>query len=211
MNRQFANGLLFKNFELVKGLFTESECSKIILHSKKKKSSNATVVDQNKSSGNSVHSKSMNEVRMGNLWFIHNSEAELKFAFDKVFYTATLANFGWGFLPTDFLQITEYDKNSDGGFYKRHRDIILEQNPQRIVSCVVQLSKPEDYTGCRLVFDSKAGLVSSEEILGQGDAVFFLADEPHEVTPITSGVRFSLVAWFTGPPLWTEETLPKYF
>lgn len=211
MSRQFANNLLFKNFQFHKGLFNEQECDSIVSYSKSKGYHQATVVDRSKSSGNTVHSQTMENVRKGHLTFVHSSEQDVKFAFDRIFRAAVMANFGWGLLPPDFLQVTEYDKDSDGGFYKRHRDIIVEQNPQRIVSCVVQLSKPETYSGCRLVFDAKSGLVSPDQFLNQGDAVFFLSDEPHEVTPIESGVRYSLVAWLNGPPLWTKATLPEHF
>lgn len=211
MNRSFANDLLFKNFQLTKKLFDEEECNKIINHCKKKTYSFATVVDRKKSSGNSVYSETMTNVRMGHLYFLHSHEADVKFAFDKIFDSAVEANFGWSLFNPKFLQITEYDNDSDGGFYKRHRDIIVEQNPQRIISCVVQLSKPEDYSGCRLMFDKNSGLPAPDEFISQGDAVFFLANEPHEVTPITAGVRYSLVAWLMGSPLWTKETLPFYF
>lgn len=211
MIRQFANNLLFKNFELYKGLFTEHECGSIINYATKKGYNQATVVDRSKSSGNKVYSHTMSDVRMGQLTFLSGSEVEVKFAFDKIFRAAVMANFGWGLLYPDFLQVTKYDKDSDGGFYKRHRDIILEQNPQRIVSCVVQLSNPNNYSGCRLVFDAKSELISPDKFLDQGDAVFFLSDEPHEVTPIESGTRYSLVAWISGPPLWTKATLPERF
>ena len=36
--------------------------------------------------------------------------------------------------------------------------------------------------------------------LAEGTALFFLSDSWHRVNPVTSGVRKSLVAWFSGPP-----------
>lgn len=211
INRTSRDGRFFRNFHLEKAIFSQEECNKIIAFYKSKTFKQAGVVDREKSKGNDIKSTMMENVRKGHLVFGQNTDKELEFAFEELYYTANWANFGWGILPLKFIQLAEYDAQTDGGFYKRHRDIILDQNPQRIISVVVQLSPRSDYTGCDLVFDDVSGLPKCSEFADQGDAIFFLSDEPHEVTPVTSGVRYSLTGWFTGPPCWTKETLSSYF
>jgi len=203
--------VFFRNSFIHKGLFSPEECATIIEYFKSKQPRSATVVDVDKTTSNNIVSKSMDEVRRGKVVFVNYKEPTLKFAFDKLYETVIWANFGWSVFALEFLQISEYDSETDGGFYKRHRDIIIEQIPQRIVSCVTQLSVKEDYVGCNLVFDSGKSLPTPNMFYNQGDTVFFLSDEPHEVTPIQSGKRYSLTGWFTGPPFWTSDTLPKYF
>jgi PKHD-type hydroxylase len=78
----------------------------------------------------------------------------------------------------------------------------------RKLSTVVQLSDPADYVGGDLEFlevatdydgDQRAEYLS--ECRRRGTVVVFCAFEYHRVTPIVSGVRRSLVAWVSGPPL----------
>jgi PKHD-type hydroxylase len=33
-----------------------------------------------------------------------------------------------------------------------------------------------------------------------GSVIVFPSDTEHRVTPVTKGIRYSLVAWFLGPP-----------
>lgn len=168
-------------------------------------------MDVEKSRGNDVSSKIENTIRRGHLVFFNRYDPRTRFVFDKLEAAAVQSDFGWETLPLEFIQVTEYNAEIDGGFYLRHRDIILEQNPQRILSSVTQLSSRGDYTGCELVFDPGSGMPELGTYSDLGDTLFFLSDEPHEVRPITSGVRYSIVAWFQGAPCWNAETLPKYF
>jgi len=203
--------VFFRNSFIYKGLFSAEECDTIIEYFKANQPVNATVVDLDKTSANKIVSKSMDEVRVGKIVFVNCNESKLKFAFDKLYKTALWANFGWSIFSLEYLQITEYDGDTTGGFYKRHRDIIVDQTPQRILSSVTQLSKKEDYDGCDLVFDAGKNLPTTNMYCNRGDTVFFLADEPHEVTPVQRGKRYSLTAWYTGPPFWNSHTLPKNF
>lgn len=210
MNRKY-HDTFFRNHFIAKKLFTPEECSVIIQHFRTKNYTQASVLDPEKSKGNHIEGRRMDTVRKGHITFIEHSERETNFAFQKIYGGALWGNFGWSIFPLRFLQISEYDSETDGGFYKRHRDIIVDQNPQRIVTCVAQLSRKEDYTGCNLLFDAGKEMPTPDQFLEQGDAVFFLADEPHEVTPIQTGTRYSLTAWFTGPPFWNKENLPEHY
>ena len=43
--------------------------------------------------------------------------------------------------------------------------------------------------------------VNKEEDFSKGTAIVFPSFIWHRVTPVTKGIRYSVVAWFLGPPL----------
>ena len=94
----------------------------------------------------------------------------------------------------DALQFTEYGA---GQHFHWHMDIGREQTSLRKLSLTVQLSSPADYEGGALEF---VGLGPMEESRQQGSGTFFPAYMAHRVTPVTGGIRRSLVAWGSGAP-----------
>lgn len=95
------------------------------------------------------------------------------------------------------LQFTEYDAagkfgahiDEGYGYHKEHR---------RILSMSVQLSEPDEYDGGELLL-YPASLSPVTTPRQRGLASFFRSHVIHEVTPVTRGVRKSLVAWACGP------------
>jgi PKHD-type hydroxylase len=97
------------------------------------------------------------------------------------------------------LQFTHY-LSSEEGTYHSHRDPIQWTLPHnRKLSMSLQLSDPKDYEGGDLLlhFESNPTVISKQK----GMMVFFPSHTLHEVTPVTKGERFSLVAWIHGPNL----------
>lgn len=96
------------------------------------------------------------------------------------------------------LQYTIY--GGEGGKYGPHVDYpganIL--HPRKI-SISIQLSDEDDYEGGDLLL-YPANLNPKKCSRKKGDAVFFNSQMIHEVTPVTSGQRSSLVTWVYGPP-----------
>ena len=93
------------------------------------------------------------------------------------------------------FQYTVYH-DAEGGHYDWH----VDHGPfavQRKLSLSVQLSAGDSYEGCDLQF--VAGAKTETAPRGRGTAIAFPSYALHRVTPITSGVRKSLVAWATGP------------
>lgn len=90
------------------------------------------------------------------------------------------------------LQILEYENT---GFYNVHVDIGTGETSIRKLSVVVFLSDPEDYQGGELIL--KPNYPPLEQ--AQGSAIFFPSYIPHEIRPVTEGVRHTMVAWITGP------------
>lgn len=85
-------------------------------------------------------------------------------------------------------------KYSEGGHYMWHTDNGKGYMSNRKLSLVVQLSDPGDYAGGDLEFFE--GLKAPNNL---GDVVVFPSYQPHRVTPVTSGERYSLVLWVSGP------------
>lgn len=96
------------------------------------------------------------------------------------------------------IQYTEYHA-SEGGKYDWHHDVDWNNNngTDRKLSLTVQLSDPNDYDGGNFEFAEVEQLPDSSR--KQGTVVVFPSYLAHRVTPVTRGVRRSLVAWFSGP------------
>lgn len=96
------------------------------------------------------------------------------------------------------FQYTEYDSKVEG-HYDWHVDLGTSHTSFRKLSLVIQLSDPNDYEGGDLrIFDP---VVSDENFpykdvpKGKGTAILFPSFIPHKVTPVTKGLRKSLVWW----------------
>ena len=96
---------------------------------------------------------------------------------------------------TEEAQITEYQKDD---FYDWHTDTSIEmalEPPVRKISMTVLLNGPSEFEGGDLEI---ANLTMNP--MQQGHAAVFASFLQHRVTPITKGVRRSLVMWFGGEP-----------
>lgn len=96
------------------------------------------------------------------------------------------------------FQFTKY-KEEDTGFYDKHIDPITGSNipENRKLSCVLQLSDPDDYEGGELcLYTGKEPTIIEKK---KGRIIFFPSYTLHEVKPVTKGTRYSLVGWVHGP------------
>jgi PKHD-type hydroxylase len=96
------------------------------------------------------------------------------------------------------IQYTEYHATNRGK-YDWHHDVDWN-NPSgldRKLSVTVQLSDPSEYEGGDFQFMEVEQ--PSEEAKTKGTILMFPSYLQHRVTPVTDGVRKSLVLWFTGP------------
>jgi PKHD-type hydroxylase len=104
----------------------------------------------------------------------------------------------WGFLEA--FQYTVYD--TEGSHYTWHQDEFYNRSLSRAprkLSMVIQLSDPSEYDGGDL--ELNLGGHSYHTVpKGLGNLVVFPSWTLHRVTPVTKGVRKSLVAWVTGKP-----------
>lgn len=74
----------------------------------------------------------------------------------------------------------------------------------RKISVTINLTVPKTYKGGNLRFDfgphSPKRYHTCTEIRPRGSMIVFPSHVPHQVTPVTDGVRYSLVAWVCGRP-----------
>jgi|LakMenEpi03Aug12_release.lakeMendotaPanAssembly.Ray.scaffolds.fasta_scaffold107447_5 PKHD-type hydroxylase len=98
------------------------------------------------------------------------------------------------------FQFTKYDT---GEYYEWHADSHtgVKQSSERYCSVVIQLNN--EYTAGDLQIKD---LINEEEIIdtfekGKGNLFVFLSHMVHRVSPIETGIRYSLVTWFKLKPV----------
>lgn len=101
------------------------------------------------------------------------------------------------FTPCQFAQYNVgdfYDYHQDSGF-----SIAETEKETRKLSLTVQLSDPKDYDGGVFQFYNGDKDPEVPPIIEQGSIIVFDSRMWHRVTPVTNGVRYSLVSWILGP------------
>lgn len=125
---------------------------------------------------------------------------ENKWLYEKIGVLARTANDRvWKFSligMTEHLQYGEYHE-SEQGHYDWHMDVGMNL-AKRKVSVTVQLSDPSEYEGGELQFMLGRNVTIAPK--EKGLAVVFPSYFLHKVTPVTRGVRKSLVIWVSGEP-----------
>jgi PKHD-type hydroxylase len=93
------------------------------------------------------------------------------------------------------LQLASY---TEGDFFDWHLDFGAGEISDRKLSISMQLSDPDEYEGGDLQFMLNQKIVSAPR--EKGTIIVFPSFMMHRVTPITKGVRKSIVGWVAGPP-----------
>jgi PKHD-type hydroxylase len=136
--------------------------------------------------------------RKTNVCWIPKEEYISTFLFSRALIANQKA--GWGFDIED-CEMTQIGKYEDGGHYEWHKDenfFVRRKNYHRKVSVVAFLSDPKTYTGGDFLMLMK-GEQKIEASLGS--IICFPSEIVHKVTPVTEGVRYSLVLWANGPQM----------
>lgn len=95
------------------------------------------------------------------------------------------------------IQFTVYNAEEEG-HYEWHQDSGTgHKDAPRKLSVVVQLSDPADYEGGEL--ELLSGKNPTQVLKQKGLAAAFPSYMLHRVTPVTKGVRRTLVIWVSGP------------
>ncbi len=171
--------------------FTPEECDKIIALAGLLPKQKATTVADSE--------EMVSDYRKSEISWIPQTE-EYAWLYDKITELAQVANSSmwnydiWGY--DDDLQFTRY--YDDGGHYDWHADLGPGISNRKL-SCVIQLSDPEDYEGGDLQLNPGGGVTTIPKKKGQ--VTFFSSFVLHRVTPVVSGTRMSLVTWLAGANL----------
>lgn len=186
------NNVNHLNYYYFTDAFTPEELVKIIEIGNKLPKQKATTVGSEQEDVESAYR--LSEIS----WIPDNPETE--WIYKKISDYAKTANQAmwnfdiWGY--QDLLQYTNYYGN--GGHYDWHADLGPGISNRKL-SCVLQLSTPEEYEGGDLQMNPGGAILSVPK--GLGTLCFFPSFLLHRVTPLTSGVRKSLVTWLCGANL----------
>lgn len=216
-------------FHYIENYFSDDEIEKIIDHTKTIEFSEAKIggpevlCDQTSHTSNkkgfSQHLKENSTVRESkrrtNIKWVEVTN-DNEWLYDKIIacvHDVNNYNFGFILQSIEVLQFGSYD-SKDLGFYGKHKDIYpyhrkeVNMSNLRKLSVSIQLSDPNKYEGGELILypEIEPSLKKYHEkdnhyIMpkSKGTIIFFESDSLHEVTPVTKGIRNSLVTWINGP------------
>jgi PKHD-type hydroxylase len=137
--------------------------------------------------------------RLSDIAWMEHSNVEYQWIYNTLTWNVKAVNdkyFHYDLTHIEDLQFTQYS-GAVQGKYGTHIDIGERIGGCRKLSFVLQLSNDGEYTGgdLKLYFGEEATIAPREK----GKLIFFPSWVLHEVTPVTSGHRLSLVGWVAGP------------
>lgn len=170
-------------------VFTQEECNKILSLVKKK----------NQQDGETTGYGNDTNIRRSKILYIESSDPNNFWIFQRC--TDVIKHLNDNFFQFDIdkieaLQIGEYNSTNSGCF-KKHVDMGYKSQGFRKLSFSVQLSSGEDYEGGDLRLYGGDDYDTAPK--KQGTIIGFPSYVLHEITPVTSGIRYSLVGWAQGP------------
>lgn len=173
----------------LENIFTDQELDEIVVQGNRVKKTSGTV------------SGSISDYRVCDIAWLKSDEVESDF--DWIYATLTDAikkvnneYFQFDLTHLTALQFTVYDGKNNSN-YQKHMDL-GRSFPNRKLSFSIQLSDDNEYTGGDLRFHY---IKTQPEIAPRtrGKIIFFPTWTVHDVTPVTQGIRYSLVGWVNGP------------
>ena len=130
-------------------------------------------------------------------WLPFDEMKEMYNDINNFIQKANLNHFGFGDVQiTEQAQFTEYP---EGGFYDWHMDCdvaMAHEPPVRKISMTLLLSPENQFEGGD--FQIQTGGEPYNVEVKKGDIILFPSYILHRVSPVTKGVRHSLVAWTHG-------------
>ena len=176
------------NFYSIKDSLSDEDINKLLKISEKYTSKEATISNGIKD----------NNIRTSTIKWIPNNN-ETKWLYDNILKQVKEANKIWGFDITGFGEPIQYGiySSENTGHYDWHLDIGKKTNYRKI-SISIQLSNPDEYEGGELQFYTTTKIKTAPKT--KGTSILFPSYFLHRVTPVTKGIRKSLVIWISGKP-----------
>lgn len=160
----------------------------------------AQKAEQQAQVGGGVEQEALKKIRRSQLSWLNKTQ-DTAWVFEKLGHIASSLNAQYyRFDLTGFgepIQLTNYDQ-SEQGMYGWHVDYGGRINISRKLSLVLQLTDPSQYEGGNLQVTTGGEPQTVRK--QRGLVAAFPSYVLHQVTPVTSGSRQSLVAWVSGPP-----------
>ena len=149
--------------------------------------------------GGATETEDISAVRTSTVsWLTKTPESE--WIYDRLAFIARKLNADfYGFDLFGFVEDMQYTvyEGDVSGHYTWHLDFSETSTSPRKFSIVLQLSDPSEYEGGELQVLVKADAESVDR--KKGLVAAFPSWTLHRVTPVTSGIRKTLVVWVAGP------------
>lgn len=175
-----------------RNLFTDFELNRIIAICKKLPKVEASLGNGAVDTSTRISYVSWVSVNNETLWLYQKITDCINYMNDKFFQ--------YDLTRVEKFQFTHY-YGEGNNFYAPHLDCSFEEclPDNRKLSFVLQLSDVNDYEGGELrLHQGKHPETIPKE---KGLITFFPSHTLHECTPVTSGIRYTLVGWIHGPKL----------
>lgn len=181
----------YNNYYYWNGVFSETDCDTIIQMGKKRKLDSGVVESEHLNNvDDSIKSR-----RSKIAWMDLNPETE--WIYERIHKYAVLTNkeMKWNFNLYGFIDLLQFTEYSDTykGHYDFHSDLVRNTTVRKM-SVVLQLSDENSYTGGDFEIFNRGTMPRKRASL-----LFFPSFLVHKVHPVTSGTRYSLVTWISGP------------
>jgi PKHD-type hydroxylase len=141
-------------------------------------------------------------IRSSFVTMLDSSDPELEWVFRECTSQVLILNDNFFHLDIEKIESLQYGEYREtvNGHFDRHIDALrFSSGGFRKLSFSIQLSDPSEYEGGDLLLHyGPEGVTAPKE---QGTMIMFPSTMLHEVTPVTRGVRRSLVGWVLGPRL----------
>lgn len=141
-------------------------------------------------------------VRRSKINWLSSDDTDKRWIFNRLAHVVAELNYDhYRYDLTGFreaIQLTNYF-SEDKGHYHWHVD--SGNGNVRKMSLVMQLTEPDKYEGGQLQIASPYNNDICDVPKQKGLVVIFPSTTKHQVTPVTSGHRQSLVSWIEGPPI----------
>lgn len=180
----------FSEFVFYEGFFTPAEVEKITNMWDQEESVDATLSGGGKETDETLRKTKLSFIAdsTDNIW-LYQKLGQLGIQCNHERYGYDLLGFHHE------LQLARY---GEGDFFDWHLDFGAGEISHRKLSISVQLSDSDEYEGGDLQFMINQKVINAPR--SKGTVVVFPSFIMHRVTPITKGVRQSIVAWLAGPP-----------
>jgi PKHD-type hydroxylase len=179
------------NYYWYQNIFSDQELSKI--------ESDLSILSLTEAKLGDQGEENNKEIRISKVKWIPKNE-QWRWLYEKLIAMAAEANNTiWHFdlhSANELIQYTEYYAE-EGGHYAWHMDCSVDYMSHRKISITVQMSDTDEYEGGDLELWI-GGNEPKKGPRGKGVGVLFPSYILHRVTPVTKGLRKSLVLWVGG-------------
>jgi PKHD-type hydroxylase len=192
-----------KNFKFVvhkDDFLTEKRCDELLKMFNTSEQYKATVAGTYKGSGSDVVNESVRKVQ--EVRFSEDIVLSDGFNLNKNLMMASeMANrLFFNFDISNQLSNIRMLRYEDTGKYDWHLDIGNEETSVRKITAIVQLSDENDYEGGNFEFSmtDETGENTAVGSRKKGSLILFPSYLGHRVSPLTRGIRYSVLTWMLG-------------